>query len=154
MNKRIRIAVACLIGALIVAGGGIAAFSSSGNGDSTPSNPITVSDQYATSTVNDVAAVYFTIHNSGPEDTLLGVSTNVSDSASLHETVTQGNSSSMQNLQDLKVPSNGELVFKTGGNHVMIDDLKNGLQAGQQVTVTLTFQKAGTLTFIAPVKDR
>ena len=60
----------------------------------------------------------------------------------------------MQNLQDLKVPSNGDLVFKTGGNHVMIDDLKNGLAAGQQVTVTLTFQKAGTLTFIAPVKDR
>jgi periplasmic copper chaperone A len=153
VSARIRIAAACLIAALIAVGAGIAVLSE-GGGSSSPSSPITVTDQYVTATTNDVAALYFTIKNNGPEDTLLGVTTDASDSASLHRDVVNGGSASMQLLQDLTVPAGGQLVFKAGGNHVMVEGIQNGLDAGQSVNVTLTFQKAGKLTFVAPVKGR
>jgi copper(I)-binding protein len=155
VRSKARIFAVVLIIVIIGAGAGIAAISGGGGGgSSTPSQPITISDPVVTSTVNDVAALYFTIKNSGAEDSLLTVSTDASDSASLHQDVVNGPSSSMKLLQDITVPAHGQLQFKSGAYHVMVNDLKNGLKAGQTVNVTLVFKNAGTVTFAAPVKDR
>jgi copper(I)-binding protein len=154
VRSKVRIFAVVLIVVVIGAGAGIAAISGGGGGSSTPSQPISISDPVVTSTVNDVAALYFTIKNSGAEDSLLTVSTDASDSASLHQDVVNGPSSSMKLLQDITVPAHGQLQFKSGAYHVMVNDLKSGLKAGQTVNVTLMFRNAGTVTFAAPVKDR
>jgi copper(I)-binding protein len=154
VSTRLRLGALALIALVVVAGAGIAVFGDGGDGDSSPKSPITVTGQYVTETENDVAALYFTIKNSGAQDTLLSVSTDASPDSSIHQDVTQGLSSSMQLLQDLVIPANGELTMKPGAYHVMITGITKPLTAGTQVAVHLTLQKNGTIDFTAPVKSR
>lgn len=153
MSARVRLIGAGALLVLIVGALGLA-FASSGNGSSDPTiGKLQITGQYVTATDNQVSAVYFTVKNHGPQDTLLTVSTNASDTASIHEDVTKGNSSSMQLLQDLTIPPDGELVMKPGAYHVMITNLTKPLEKGSKVSVTLAFAKADAVTFDAPVRS-
>jgi hypothetical protein len=54
----------------------------------------------------------------------------------------------------LDIAPGASVELKPGGYHIMFMDLKDGLKAGQSVTGTLVFEKAGTVevTFtIAPI---
>lgn len=107
-----------------------------------------------TSTVNDVAALYFQVKNNGDTaDHLLSATVDpaVASSATLHTTVSRGNTSSMEALDGPEVPAHGELVFTPGANHVMLEGVQHELSPGQQVRVSLIFQTAGTVTFQVPV---
>ena len=54
----------------------------------------------------------------------------------------------MRQLKDgLEVPAGGEVTLKPGSFHVMLMDLKQPLQAGDKVPLTLTFAGAAAMTF-------
>ena len=153
MSPRLRLTAIALMALIVVAGAGIAMRGGGSNDNSTPAQPITISGQYATASTNDVAAVYFTIKNSGSQDdTLLSVATDSSPDASLHQDVTTGITSSMKMLQDIVIPAKGQLEMKPSAYHVMMSGLTKPLEAGTTVTVHVTLQKAGTISFTAPVK--
>jgi len=145
--------VVCIVGAGIfvafTAGDG-------GGGDdaATTGSNLTITDAYVYETTNDVASLYFTVKNSGAEDTLLSVSSDASDQASIHQDVVEGASSSMKMLEDLTIPAKGEFTFKPGVNHVMLTNVQKPLTAGMTVNVQADFLKGGTVTFAAPVKSR
>jgi copper(I)-binding protein len=154
VSARVRLIAAGVLVVLIVAGIGLAFTSGGGSGSNDPTvGKLKITGQYVTASENAVSSVYFTVKNNGPEDTLLSVTTNASDTASIHQDVTKGNSSSMQLLQDLTIPPNGELVMKPGAYHVMITNLTKPLEKGSTVSVTLKFAKAGSVTFDAPVRS-
>ena len=137
--------VAVLVGAAVAACGG--------NSRSSSSPALTITEQYATVSNNDVSALYFTIRNDGgADDGLVAVSTNASPTAMIHQDVVQGSSASMKQLANLPIPAHGAVTLQPGKFHVMIMDLPQPLLDGTTIPVTLEFQRSGAITLQAPVK--
>ncbi len=130
------------------------------NGEATPAvtdgtklGDLHISGQWVRPTTNEVSAAYLTVHNSGGADTLVKVTTPLTSTVQLHEVITEGSSSKMQEKPGgFPVPANGVLELKPGGYHIMLMDLKAPISLGETVSLTLTFEKAGEVTIEAPVK--
>ncbi len=99
-------------------------------------------------------AVYFTIVNrSTAADTLLSAATDAAQEAGVHQTATDASGmTGMHMVSSLAIPGGGTVQFAPGGYHVMLSSLKQALNAGDHVTVTLTFQNAGVVTVNAEVR--
>jgi periplasmic copper chaperone A len=90
-------------------------------------------------------AAYLTLVNNGKQsDRLLGMSTPVADSASLHETKMEGGIMKMRPLGPVDLAPGKSLELKPGGNHIMLEGLKHPLKEGEHFPLTLAFEKAGT----------
>ncbi|MFC8239534.1 copper chaperone PCu(A)C [Streptomyces chartreusis] len=141
--RRLVAPVAVLTGALVLAGCG-----SEDGKDSTAE--VSVSGAYMPQPVSEsMAAGYLTVINKGgTKDELTSVTSDVGD-VTAHETV----DSSMQEAKDLSVPAHGQLVFRSGGNHLMFEKLKRKPMQGETVTVKLHFTESGTVTVKMPVKS-
>ncbi|MEV0908670.1 copper chaperone PCu(A)C [Streptomyces hokutonensis] len=131
--------VAVLTGALVL----------TGCGSDDAKAQLSVGSAYMPQPVSDMAAGFLNIANKGgAKDELTSVTSDVGP-VSVHETVGQA----MEEVQSLDVPAHGQLVFKSGGNHLMFDKLKHTLKQGDNVTVKLHFAKSGPLTVEMPVKS-
>ncbi|TXS41392.1 copper chaperone PCu(A)C [Streptomyces sp. uw30] len=141
--RRVVAPVAVLTGALVLAGCG------SGDGQDSKAE-VSVSGAYMPQPVSDsMAAGYLTITNKGgTKDELTSVTSDVGE-VTAHETV----DSSMQEVKDVPVPAHGQLVFKSGGNHLMFEKLKRKPVQGETLTVKLHFAESGTVTVRMPVKS-
>lgn len=114
---------------------------------------LTISAPWVRTTTNDVSAAYFTVKNTGLDDTLISAKANITMMVQLHEVVTEGATSKMQEKAGgFPVPANGQVELKPGGYHVMLMDLKAPLKEGDTVELELTFKTAGTVKLTAPVK--
>ncbi|MDV9170702.1 copper chaperone PCu(A)C [Streptomyces sp. W16] len=132
--------VAVLTGALVLTGCG---------GSDDAKAQLSVGSAYIPQPVSDMAAGFLDIANKGgAKDELTSVTSDLGP-VSVHETVGQ----SMEEVTSLDVPAHGQLVFKSGGNHLMFDKLKHTLKQGDNVTVKLHFAKSGPLTVEMPVKS-
>ncbi len=97
-------------------------------------------------------AVYLTITNSGPTDTLTGASTPVAASAGVHETINDKGIMKMRPVPKLPVPQGQPVTLKPGSYHIMLMDLKQPLKQGDSFPITLTFATAGAITATATVE--
>ncbi|MFF4356868.1 copper chaperone PCu(A)C [Streptomyces sp. NPDC001604] len=132
---------AALAGALALAGCG-------GSGDAKAD--LSVSSPYMPQPVSDMAAGFLTIANKGgTKDELTSVTSDAAGSVTVHETVGQ----SMEEVKSLDVPAHGQLVFKSGGNHLMFENLKRKPKQGEKVTLELHFAKSGPIKVEMPVKS-
>ncbi|WP_051828146.1 copper chaperone PCu(A)C [Streptomyces bicolor] len=131
-------------GALVLTGCG----SEDAPADSTAE--LSVSGAYMPQPVSDsMAAGFLTVTNKGStKDELTSVTSDVGE-VTAHETV----GSSMREAKDLAVPAHGQLVFKSGGSHLMFEKLKRKPQQGEKVTVQLHFAESGTVTVEMPVES-
>ncbi|GGR81370.1 hypothetical protein GCM10010252_19880 [Streptomyces aureoverticillatus] len=96
----------------------------------------------------DMAGGFFTVTNKGGADKLVGASSPLAGSVTLHATV----GSTMKERKSFDVPANGELAFARGGNHIMLEKLKRKPEQGDKVEVTLRFEKSAPITVAMPVK--
>jgi len=100
------------------------------------------------------SAVYFVVRNRGGQaDRLVAASTAVAGRVELHETRQEGDMMRMAPVQTVEIPAGGEVVFKPGGLHVMLMDLKRDLKVGDSFELTLKFERAGELTVTVPVRE-
>lgn len=108
----------------------------------------------ATPTGATTGAAYLTIANkSGTADRLTGVSSDVADKAQIHQMKVENGVMQMREVTGgLPVPANGSVVLKPGSYHVMLVGLKKPLTAGGSFPLTLTFEKAGTISVTVPVQ--
>lgn len=114
---------------------------------------LSIISPWVRTTTNDVSAAYFTVKNTGDADTLVSVKSSITMMAQLHEVVTEGASSKMQEKPGgFPVPANGDLTLAPGGYHVMMMNLKAPLNEGDTVDLELTFKNAGVVKLTAPVK--
>lgn len=60
----------------------------------------------------------------------------------------------MRGVKFLEIPAKGKLVLKPGGNHLMLMGLKQPLQAGQKVKLTLKFEGGQSLNLETTVQAR
>jgi periplasmic copper chaperone A len=100
------------------------------------------------------SAVYMTLVNSGGQaDRLLSASTDAAQTVELHETTMENNVMRMAPVLDgIEVPANGQAELRPGGLHVMLIGLTRELAAGDTVRLTLSFERAGSVTVDAPVR--
>ncbi|MDF3142231.1 MULTISPECIES: copper chaperone PCu(A)C [unclassified Streptomyces] len=150
--RRLVAPVAVLTGALVLAGCGSGDTQTDSQADSQAGSKaeLSVSDAYMPQPVSDsMAAGFLTVTNKGgTKDELTSVTSDVGD-VTAHETV----GSSMQEVKDIDVPAHGQLVFKSGGSHLMFEKLKRKPKQGEKVTVQLHFAESGTVTVEIPVKS-
>jgi copper(I)-binding protein len=97
-------------------------------------------------------AAYFTIVNSGgAADRLVAVETDAAGMSMLHENKVVDGIASMTHRDAIEVPANAEVKLEPRGIHVMLMDLKAPLKRGDEVRLTLTFDKAGRISIGVPV---
>ncbi|MBW3096762.1 copper chaperone PCu(A)C [Pseudohoeflea coraliihabitans] len=102
-----------------------------------------------------VAAAYMTIRNHGDEDDrLLGGSAAFAGMVQLHDMVMENDVMNMRQVSDgLTIPAGQSVTLQAGGLHLMLMQLEARMQAGENRSITLFFEKAGAVTFDLPVKD-
>ncbi|MFR9790308.1 copper chaperone PCu(A)C [Streptomyces sp. MB22_4] len=135
-------AAAALTGALVLTG-------CSGSG--TSKADLSVSGSYMPQPVSaDMAAGFLTITNKGgTKDELTSVSSDAAGQVTMHSTM----GGEMREHSSFAIPAHGRLVFRSGGNHLMFEQLRHRPRQGQTVELKLTFAKSGPLTVEMPVKS-
>ena len=99
-------------------------------------------------------AVFFTVDNAGRQtDRLLRASTPIAAGVILHQMALEDGIMKMRAVPSVEVRSGGRLELKPSGYHLMLLDLKQPLKAGEKFPLTLTFERAGTITISVLVED-
>ncbi|MGW3956604.1 copper chaperone PCu(A)C [Streptomyces sp. NPDC004752] len=152
--RRLAVPAAALAAALALAGcGGSDDSPGHAKGDSKDGSKanLSVGSSYMPQPVSaDMAAGFLTIVNKGgTKDELTSVSSDVADRVTLHSTT----GGSMRDVTSFAVPAHGQLVFKSGGNHLMFENLKRRPKQGDTITLRLSFASSGPLTVEMPVKS-
>lgn len=99
--------------------------------------------------VKDMAALYFTVRNTGPGTDYLdrvevpGLSSDV--------TMHTVHNHAMVRVRGYRVPPHGTLVLRRGGSHVMLTDLTQMPKGGGAVPARLFFRHAGEIDVDIPV---
>jgi hypothetical protein len=113
-----------------------------------------VSDGWVKAADKGMTAAFGTVANSsGQEVTITAASTPSSSTMELHEVVDNNGAMVMQPVAGgLQVPANGTLTLEPGGYHLMLMDVTQPIQAGDDVTFTLTCSDGGTTEITAQAK--
>ena len=95
-----------------------------------------------------VGGGFLTIINTGAEaDRLVSVTTDIAKEAQIHEMAMEGDVMKMRQLKDgLEIPAGESVALEPGGFHLMFMGLNGAIKEGDVVPVTLTFEKAGTVS--------
>lgn len=117
---------------------------------------VTVADGWVKAAETGMSAAFGELANAGPEDvTVVSATTDASTMLELHETVE--NETGEMVMREIEggfvIPAGDSISLAPGGDHIMLMDLVDPLEAGEEVTFTLTFSDDSTYEFTAPVKD-
>lgn len=117
---------------------------------------IMVKDAYVrSSTPSSVTgAAFLTLMNhSDADDRLIAVSSDVAARVELHTHKEDANGvmRMMEVEEGFAIPADGMHVLKRGGDHIMFMGLTAPLVQDAEITVTLTFEKAGEMQVTVPV---
>jgi copper(I)-binding protein len=86
-------------------------------------------------------------------DRLTSASSDVASQVQIHEMSMDNGIMKMREVAGgLAVPADGSVALKPGSYHVMLIGLKKPLAAGDSFPLTLTFEKAGNISIMVPVK--
>ena len=117
---------------------------------------IMIADPYARTSgaMAKSGAAFMVIENhADAEDRLVSAASDVAQKVELH-THKAGADGVMQMVEvpeGFVIPAHGSHALARGGDHVMFLGLTRGLEQGDKVSVTLTFEKAGDVVVEIPV---
>lgn len=99
-------------------------------------------------------AVYFTIENQSSEsEEILAVASDIAEAVEIHESRRNGDVMEMHQLETVPLGPGAEVKFEPGGLHVMLIGLKQDLQAGDEIEITLHFKKHPDIPVSVPIQD-
>lgn len=115
-----------------------------------------VKDAYVRSSTpsSPTGAAFMMLMNSGTEDdTLVAASSDVAGRVELHTHIEDANGvMKMTEIEGgIPVAAGATHMLKRGGDHVMFMGLNGPLEQGAEISVTLTFEKAGDIEIKIPV---
>lgn len=123
-----------------------------------PSTPVAIDHPYShpTAAPGVPGVGFFTLINRGSKpDRLISVKSPVAGSVEIHESQIKDGVMQMRALtQGVALPVGKPVAFAPGGMHLMLFDLREPLREGVPVPVTLTFERAGTVTTALQVEPR
>jgi copper(I)-binding protein len=96
--------------------------------------------------------VYFVIRSSA-EDEIVGASSDVAESAEIHESRMSGDVMEMHHLDSVPLGAGEEITFEPGGLHIMLIGLKQDLKIGDEFEITLQFKNYQDVHVNVPVRD-
>lgn len=107
----------------------------------------------ATAPGQSSAAVYLTIANTGATaDQLIKVTSPVAASSDLHIMSMQGSVMKMREVNSLAVAPASTVAMAAGdGVHIMLNNLRQPLIAGQKIPLILTFKKTGAVKTVVAI---
>ena len=116
---------------------------------------VSVSDCWIRALPGDLpSGGYFKASNTGDQPVnLTGISTEAFGMAMLHQTQSQGSTSSMAMVHQVAVPAHGSLVFAPGNYHVMLEHPKQPLKIGTTIPLTFSFSDGEKVTASCAVKS-
>jgi len=136
----------------------VIAFAGPAFAQATATSTITIQQPWARATPAgaQTGAVYMTLDNkASTPDRLTGASSDVAAKIQIHEMKVENGVMKMRELAGgLSIPAGGSVALKPGSYHVMLIGLKKPLTAGEQFPLTLTFEKAGSISVTVPVQAR
>jgi|JI8StandDraft_1071087.scaffolds.fasta_scaffold66386_3 copper(I)-binding protein len=101
-----------------------------------------------------VTGGYVKITNHDKDDRLISASANISKVVELHYMIEENGVMKMRKFESgIEIPSHKTVTLQPGGNHIMFIDLVRPLVDGEQVLVSLEFEKAGKKELSFTVKD-
>jgi len=105
---------------------------------------VEVTDAWVRATVpgQPVAGAYLTIRSAHAAK-LVGVKSPVAKSAEIHSMSDEGGVMRMRKLDALALPAGEPVELKSGGNHVMLLEIKRQLKPGENVPLTLMVEQGG-----------
>lgn len=99
-----------------------------------------------------MSAAYMVLENPTEQDErLVAVASDVTDTVEIHETTIENDVMRMRPIDGVDIPAGGSATLEPGGKHIMLINVP-ALEAGQTVTLTLTFESGLTQTVEAPVR--
>ncbi len=112
---------------------------------------ITINHPWARASATSMAkagGAFLTLHNMGDvDDVLLSASTPVAKKAEIHgHKMNDDGMMQMYEYGPLTIPAKGKIELKPGNLHIMLMKLAAPLIEGEMFPITLTFEKAGTVT--------
>lgn len=113
-----------------------------------------ISDPYARATPPNArnGAAYATI-SSAEGDRLLSAATDAAKMVQIHDTRMEDGVAKMREIEGgLEIPAGHTVSLAPGGKHIMLMGLAGPLEEGAEITLTLTFEKAGEIEVTAPVR--
>jgi hypothetical protein len=139
-----RIASIALLAALTVAGCAVA------RGDS---SAIAATAAYVQQPTGKTTVAYLDIRNNGGADRLLSVSTSVGGTVLLRAPVRPGTAPViMHTVPDIPIPANSMTRLVPDSYHLLITGA-GPMRDGTDITLRLTFARAGTITILALVTN-
>ena len=120
------------------------------------SSVLAVSNAWAKPTLKGqmVGAAYMTLENKTSKAVgLVNASASVAGRVEIHNHMEQNGVMQMRKLSRLDVMPNGSQTLKPGGLHLMLFDLMQPLQEGQDFTIDLTFADGSTQQVAAKVRN-
>lgn len=107
----------------------------------------------ATPTATSGAAYVSLMNHAAEADRLMSVATPAAKTAEIHKSEEVDGVMKMAPAGPLEIPAQGILEMKPGGYHVMLMGLTAPLKKGDEIEITLTFEKAGEVKVKVPVGD-
>ncbi len=100
-------------------------------------------------------AAYMVILNGLDKDvTLVSAESDVAATVETHETVNDNGVMRMiPKPEGYDIPAGGSVELKPGGKHIMLIDLVNPLETGDEFELTLNFDNGETMTVTVPVVE-
>jgi copper(I)-binding protein len=99
------------------------------------------------------SAVFMSLENqTGTPRALVGAESAVSEIVELHTHVEEGGMMRMRRIEKIEVPAGETVTLKPGGLHVMLIGLKQPLEPGDAVDLTLIFEDGSRMPVQAPVR--
>ncbi|WP_448549562.1 copper chaperone PCu(A)C [Thalassotalea fusca] len=115
---------------------------------------VTINSQYVRATIpgTNVSSAYMEIINDSEHSiTLVGASAKVSDKVEIHEHVMSNGMMKMQKRDSLEVPAKSKVVLQPSGYHLMIFNLDERLNDGDEVKISLQFKEQPAKEVVFPV---
>ena len=130
-------------------------FISSCTSQSTVNEEVIIENAWARPAIKgSPSAVYFTIKNQLNEpEKLLSVSGQVAEFNEIHLSKMEDGKMMMVEQEFVLIESNQEVEFKPRSYHIMLINLKQDLELGDQFELSLFFEKSGELKILVEVKE-
>ncbi|MHB0967589.1 MAG: copper chaperone PCu(A)C [Bellilinea sp.] len=103
--------------------------------------------------LNDTVAYLRIRNNSSKTDILTGAESPAARVVEIYKTTMFNDVESTQSVTALEIPAGGEVSLDSGSYYLMLIDLQQALTNGNEVEITLIFERAGRVTVKAEVLE-
>ena len=117
---------------------------------------VTIENQWASSAETGMAAVFGTLSNKGDHEArIVSGESPIAGRVEVHEVVPDATGAMTMRPKEggFAVPAGGTRELIPGGDHLMLMDLKEPLQPGADVSLTVVFEDGSTLPVTAQIRD-